>query len=120
MNMPPPLQSSGQPVPNYLVWAIIVTVLSLLLCCFTCISIIGVPTGIVAIVFASQVNTKLNAGDLSGAQQASKNAKLWSWITSGILIAAVLVTLVFYVVVGPEEYMNYMEQVRQQMEQQQR
>jgi interferon-induced transmembrane protein/zinc ribbon protein len=57
------------PVQNYLVPAILVTVL----CCL--------PAGIVAIVYAGQVNTKLAAGDIVGAQQASKNAKTWCIIS---------------------------------------
>jgi hypothetical protein len=56
-------------VANYLVFAILVTVF----CCL--------PTGIAAIIFAAQVNTKLQAGDLAGAQQASKNAKMWVLIS---------------------------------------
>ena len=62
-------------VPNYLWQSIVVT-----LCC--CI-----PFGIVAIVFAAQVNGKLGAGDVQGAMQASQRAKLWCWVSfaSGIL-----------------------------------
>jgi len=54
-----------------LVFAIVVTVL----CCL--------PTGIAAIVYAAQVNAKLAAGDIAGAQEASKNAKMWCWISAG-------------------------------------
>jgi hypothetical protein len=67
-------QSAVQPVanvPNYLVFAILAT----LLCCL--------PAGIPAIIYAAQVNGKLQAGDIAGAQQASKNAKLWCWISVG-------------------------------------
>jgi hypothetical protein len=59
-------------VPNYLVQAILVT-----LCC--CL-----PAGVVAIIYAAQVNSKLNAGDIAGAEAASRNAKLWSWIGFGV------------------------------------
>src|SRR5262249_46113366 len=76
---PSPSTPQGQPgvqpvanVPNYLVPAILVTVL----CCL--------PFGIVAIVYASQVNDRLRAGDIVGAQAASKNAKIWCLI-GGIL-----------------------------------
>jgi hypothetical protein len=62
-------------VPNYLVFAILVTVL----CCL--------PAGIPAIVYAAQVNGKLQAGDLAGAQLASKNAKMWCWISAGVGLA---------------------------------
>jgi Interferon-induced transmembrane protein len=58
-------------VPNYLVWAILAT-----LCC--CL-----PAGIVAIVYAAQVDGKLEAGDYAGAVAASDNAKMWSWISFG-------------------------------------
>ena len=78
---PVPLQATGvvlppgATVPNYLVFAILSTVL----CCL--------PTGIPAIVFAAQVNGKLQAGDIAGAQAASKNAKMWCWISFGLGIA---------------------------------
>ena len=52
-------------IPNYLVQAILCTI-----CCC-------VPLGIPAIVYAAQVNTKLALGDVAGAEQASKNAKMW-------------------------------------------
>jgi len=58
-------------VPNYLVQAILVT-----LCCC-------VPFGIVAIVYASQVNAKLAAGDYAGAVEASQKAKTWCWVALG-------------------------------------
>jgi hypothetical protein len=59
-------------VPNYLVPAILVT-----LCC--CL-----PFGIPAIVYAGQVNGKLSAGDVAGAQEASRKAQMWCWISFGL------------------------------------
>jgi hypothetical protein len=67
------------PVSNYLVPAILVTVL----CCL--------PTGIAAIVFAAQVNTKLAAGDVAGAQESSRKAKMWCWISAGAGVAVMIV-----------------------------
>jgi len=64
-------------VPNYLVQAILVT----LFCCL--------PFGIVAIVFASQVNARVQAGDMRGALSASQSAKTWCWISFGIGLAAI-------------------------------
>jgi hypothetical protein len=58
-------------VNNYLVPA----VLSAFCCCL--------PLGVVAIIYAAQVNSKLAAGDIGGAQAASKNAKTWSWVALG-------------------------------------
>ena len=73
------VQPSGVYVQNYLVFAILTTVL----CCL--------PAGIPAIVYAAQVNGKLQAGDIAGAQEASKNAKMWCWISASAGLAVVLI-----------------------------
>jgi hypothetical protein len=57
-------------VNNYLVPAIVTT-----FCC--CL-----PFGIVAIIYAAQVNSKLAAGDVAGAQQSANNARMWTWIAA--------------------------------------
>nr|WP_319572723.1 CD225/dispanin family protein [uncultured Draconibacterium sp.] len=67
------------PPPNYLAFAIITT----LFC--------GKIFGIVAIVFAAQVNSYWNAGNYEAAQSASRNAKLWSWISFAAGMAWVLI-----------------------------
>jgi len=72
--LPPP----GTTVPNYLVFAILATVF----CCL--------PAGIPAIVYAAQVNGKLQAGDWAGAQLASKNAKMWCLISLGLGLSVML------------------------------
>ena len=63
--------ASSVKIETYLTQSILVT-----LCC--CL-----PFGVVAIVYSSQVNTKLAAGDVAGAQKASDNAKMWGWIGFG-------------------------------------
>lgn len=75
-------------ISNYLVQSI----LSTLCCCL--------PLGIVAIVFASQVNTKIAAGDIAGAMDSSKKAKMWCWISFGLgitgwILYAVMMMLPF-------------------------
>ena len=67
----------GTTVPNYLVFSILATVL----CC--------IPAGIPAIVYSAQVNSKLLQGDLAGAQAASRNAKMWCWISFGLGLATI-------------------------------
>ncbi len=62
----------GTTVQNYLVFAILATVF----CCL--------PAGIPAIIYAAQVNGKLQAGDLAGAQVASNHAKMWCLISLGL------------------------------------
>jgi hypothetical protein len=51
------------------------------------------PLGIVAIIFAAQVNGKVAAGDLAGAADASKKAKLFSFIAIGIGVVVGLIYL---------------------------
>ena len=79
---------SGAPaaaVPNYLVPSILVT-----LCC--CL-----PFGIVAIVYAAQVNSKLAAGDVTGATVASRNARMWCIIAA---ITGVIFSILWIVMAG--------------------
>jgi hypothetical protein len=92
---PPPVPMPAVPagnVSNYLWQSIAVT-----LCC--CL-----PLGIPAIVFAAQVNTKLAAGDVAGAQEASRKAKLWCWIAFGLGVAANIITALFYFFVGMAQW----------------
>jgi hypothetical protein len=49
------------------------------------------PTGIVSIIYAAQVNGKLQAGDYAGAQEASRNAKTWCWVSFGLGMVSVVV-----------------------------
>ena len=78
-------QPTGQnvPPPNYLVWAILTTIL----CCL--------PFGIVSIVYAAQVNSKWQTGDLEGAKISSKNARTWAWVAflSGLAILIIYFVL---------------------------
>lgn len=73
---------SNVQVPNHMLGAILTTVF----CC-----LIG---GIIAIVYASQVNTKLALGDIAGAQAASKVAK--GWIIANICVG-LLVGLLYFI-----------------------
>ena len=71
-------------VPNYLVQAILCT----LFCCL--------PFGVVAIVFAAQVNGKLAAGDYRGARVTSDSARTWCWVSFGLgVVPIVLWFLIF-------------------------
>lgn len=88
-NYPPPRTHVVGP-PNHLVWAILAT----LFCCL--------PGGIVAIVYAAQVDSKFMAGDVAGAQYASDQAKLWCWISAGVVLAIIVgyLLLVMAAVIG--------------------
>jgi Interferon-induced transmembrane protein/zinc-ribbon domain len=88
-----PLQVTGAVLPpgttvqNYLVFAILATVF----CC--------IPAGIPAIVYAAQVNNKLQVGDVAGAQAASNNAKLWCMISGGLGLAWVVMIALYMVLI---------------------
>ena len=87
---PPPSSSAGGSanVPNYLVPAIIS-----IFCCW--------PLGIVAVIFAAQVNGKVASGDIAGATDASKKAKLFSYISIGIgLVVGVIYLLLTILGIG--------------------
>jgi len=72
----------AQKIPNYLVQSILVT----LFCCL--------PGGIAAIVYAAQVNGKIQAGDIQGALDSSQKAKMWSWISFGVGLLGIIVYIV--------------------------
>jgi hypothetical protein len=69
---PAPPGAPVQYISNYLAQAILTTIF----CC--------VPFGIVAIIYAAQVNGKVLAGDYAGAINYSRNARLWCWLSFGI------------------------------------
>ena len=82
---PPPIGASAN-IPNYLIPAILSV-----FCCW--------PLAIVAIIFAAQVNGKVAAGDISGAMDASKKAKLFSFIGIGIGLVGCILGVVWWVFV---------------------
>lgn len=88
---PVPTQQPVLQMPSTHLWqAIVVTIL----CC--------APLGIPAIVFASQVQARFNAGDIKGAQNTSRKARnfcIWSLIL-GIIGWIIYFILVFIGVIG--------------------
>ena|SRR6185503_15982276 len=84
---PPPPAGGSATVPNYLVPAIIS-----IFCCW--------PLAIPAIIFATQVNGKVAAGDLAGAQDASKKAKMFSFLAIGLGLAGILIYIIMVLVLG--------------------
>jgi hypothetical protein len=82
---PPPIGASAN-IPNYLIPAILSV-----FCCW--------PLAIVAIIFAAQVNGKVAAGDIPGAMDASKKAKLFSFIGIGIGLVGCILGVVWWVFV---------------------
>jgi hypothetical protein len=81
---PPPAAPPVASVPTYMPHAILATVF----CCL--------PTGVYAIVQASRVKPKLQAGDLAGAAAASNQAKIWSIVSAAIGAAIVIIYIIVY------------------------
>ena len=84
---PPPLPAvpSAPPtyqIPTYLAQSILVT-----LCC--CL-----PVGIPAIVYASRIDNLMRMGQYAEAQECSRKAKMWCWISFGIGIPANIIVFI--------------------------
>src|SRR6202522_1131446 len=78
----------GQREPdNYLVWAILSTVL----CCL--------PLGIVSIVYSTKVSGLWSQGRYAEAQAASENAKKWAIISAIVQAVVYVIAIVLYVFV---------------------
>ena len=84
---PPPSSGAPATVPNFLVPAIIS-----LFCC--------TPLGIVAVIFAAQVNGKVAAGDVAGAQDSAKKAKMFSYISIGLGLLGIICYVLYFVIMG--------------------
>ena len=69
--------SHPQHIPNYLIPSILVTIF----CCL--------PLGIAAIIFAAQVNGKVAAGDIAGAQSSSRTAR--TLVIVPVVVGAVVI-----------------------------
>jgi hypothetical protein len=55
------------------------------------------PLAIPAIIFATQVNSKLAAGDTAGAEDASKKAKMFAFIAIGLGVLCILIYVIMLV-----------------------
>jgi hypothetical protein len=82
-----PSASATADVQNYLIPAILSTVF----CCL--------PLGVVSIIFATQVNSKVAAGDIAGAMEASKKAKMFMFIAVGLGLVSIFCGIVLWIFV---------------------
>jgi hypothetical protein len=93
VSSPPPLPPAKSYTPSPLASAEIATyLLPAILCTLFCCMPLGIP----AIIFATQVNSKMAKGDLSGAQVASHHARTWCWISFGVGVLWVMLVSIFF------------------------
>lgn len=86
---PPQPGWPGQPEPdNYLVWAILSTVL----CCL--------PFGIVSIVYSTKVSGLWSSGRYAEAQAAANSAKKWAIISAIVGAVFAVIMVILYVAIG--------------------
>lgn len=70
----------------------VMAILSTILCCL--------PTGIVAIIKANDVDKLYFAGDYKGAEDAASSARTWAYVGVGIAVVGWLVYIIFFLLLG--------------------
>lgn len=106
VDVPPPQNAGFAPssvsgasvpnMPNYLVQAVLLTIVCLVLSPFALFFPgLGVITGIVAIVYGTQVNGKVAGRNYAGAQESSRMAKIWTWITFAFVVLEIIIIALF-------------------------
>lgn len=101
MNTQPPFQQpNNQQMPpqpdNYLVWAILVTVL----CCL--------PLGVASIIYSVKVGSLYAQGDYNGAVDASQKAKKFAMIGGIGGLVFIIIYVIFMVIAGAGAAMSGM------------
>ena len=108
-----PFSSFDQPQTppnNNMTLAVIGAVLGL---CSPCC--LGLIAGVVAIVMATQVNSKFNAGDFGGAVSSANNAKTWSYIAIALGVIGIILNVVYFAMLGSDGYMEMIESYQRQL-----
>ena len=85
--------------PDYLTVNIVLTVLSVFVCCFSCLSIASLVTGIIGIVSSTQVRSAIQAHNYALAEQKSKAAKNM-WIATAVILGVSVVLGIVVMVSG--------------------
>lgn len=78
------MEQNRQRPENYLVFAILTTVL----CCL--------PAGVVSIIYAAKVNGLYAEGRYDEAEAASKNAKTWAIVSAAVAVVGIILYFLFF------------------------
>lgn len=87
-------ESAGHFVPDYLVWSILVTIISIPCC--ACLPV-SVAFGIVALVKSSAANSKKALGDYIGAQRDANAAKTWLYWAVGLDVVGLIGWIIYLI-----------------------
>lgn len=80
---------------NWLTENIVATVVGLFCCCG-----VNAITGVIGIVFSTQVDTKYNAGDYAGAESSANTAKIMFYVTAGLVALGVILNIISFFLYG--------------------
>lgn len=74
--------------------------------------IICIPAGIIPLIYALKVNSKLAQGDIAGAHEASKKAKFWINLGT-VIVGAIIIIAIISNAVSTDSEQQYTEEVEQ-------
>lgn len=93
-----PTAAPPRPVPDLMIWSIVITVLSV------CCSIFALPFGIIAIVKSSQANGKKRMGDYQGAMADANLAKIMIFVAIGVWVINLIIGIAWVLTHGIGNY----------------
>ena len=97
---PPVYQSSYEP-QTQINWVpyLVLSIISTVCCCL--------PFGIVAIVYATKINSSVTAGDTEGAERAARTARIWIIVSAVVGIIAILLYILLFATILEDGYYYY-------------
>lgn len=95
---------------DYKTWSIVNLVISIIFCC-GCTGIIALILSIIALIKSNDVVKYNNMGESSAllAQDASKTAKTLNLISSILLVAGFIFSIVYFAIFGATQLANMMQ-----------
>lgn len=96
-------------IPDYKVQSILLLVFSAVCC--NCINLVSLVFAIVALVTSGKIPQHIGAGNIDLAREASRKTKMWCWISFGVLIFSIIISVILYVVMlSSPEYQNMLQE----------
>jgi hypothetical protein len=112
-NYQQPQPNTYQPmptIPDYKVQSILLLVFSAVCC--NCINVVSLAFAIVALVTSGKIPQHLAAGNIDLAWETSRKTKMWCWISFGILILGIIVSVIVTIaLLTSPEYQNILKDI---------